>query len=398
MTRPILIAGAGIAGLTAALSLIRRGFEVRVLEQAPELHEVGAGLQLSANGTRLLFQLGLEDTLRAQALEPDGKEVRIWNTGEARLLFDLGTESEARYGYPYLMIHRSDLHSALADAVEAAQPGALMLGRRVVGLHDDDEQATLTFADGTTISGQAVVGADGVHSVLRGLMFGKHAPDYTGCVAWRGIARADALPPSLRRSIGTNWVGPGAHAIHYPVRGGELVNFVGIVEREEWTEESWTATGSREECARDFAGWHADVQALIANLEVEPNCWGLMGRAPMDRWWHGRSCLIGDACHPTLPFLAQGANMAIEDGFVLARCMDAHRDDLAEAFSRFQALRLERTSRVVIGSAENAKRFHNPTLAEPAGARAYVEEQWRPELVEQRYDWLFAYRGEEVPV
>ena len=395
---PILVAGAGIAGLTAALALARRGYAVTVFEQAAALKEVGAGLQLSANGTRVLYGLGLEQALSAIAREPEGKEVRIWSSGETRSLFDLGVVSKQRYGFPYLMVHRADLHRVLAEALEAAQPGAIQLNHRLVGVDDIAGPVQARFADGTECTGLALIGADGVHSALRGLMFGDDQPVYTGCVAWRGLARAENLPASLTRNVGTNWIGPGAHVVQYPVRCGALINFVGIVERDAWTAESWTTHGSREECATDYPGWHPDVHTLIANLEEPPNRWGLMGRTPMARWWRGAACLVGDACHPTLPFLAQGANMAIEDGFVLARCVDGCPGDLPSAFAAFQRLRHDRTSRIVLGSADNAKRFHNPALADPVQARSYLEEQWRPDRVEQRYDWLFAYKAEDVAV
>lgn len=401
MTSSVLVVGGGIAGLTAALALLCKGFDVRVVEQAAELREVGAGLQLSPNGTRLLTELGLGDALGVKAFEPEGKEVRIWNTGASQSLFDLGVVSRERYGHPYLMIHRADLHGILATAIEQTRPGTIELGRRlagVEGLDDDAREVTARFADGSSLRAGIVIGADGVHSTLRKLMFGDDSPAYTGCMAWRGLARADALPASLRRRVGTNWIGPGGHVIHYPVRNGELINFVGIVERDEWTVESWTVHGSRGECAADYAGWHEDVHRLIENLEEEPNKWGLMGRAPMERWWRGNACLIGDACHPTLPFLAQGANMAIEDGFVLARCLERHGDDVQAGFRSFQDLRHDRTSRVVTGSADNARRFHNPALADADLARRYVQEQWEPERVEQRYDWLFSYAGERLEI
>lgn len=398
---PILVVGAGIAGLTAALALARACIPVAVFEQAPVLREVGAGLQLSANGTRLLFSLGLQDTLEAIALQPQGKVVRIWNTGETRNLFDLGAISTTRYGFPYLMMHRADLHAALAAALEAVQPGALRLGLKVAGIdgiEDGSDRVRLTFTDGSVASGRAAIGADGVHSTLRKLMFDDDAPVYTGCMAWRGLARADLLPEQFRQEVGTNWIGPGAHVIQYPVRRGELINFVGIVERAAWTEESWTLRGTREECAHDFPGWHPDVHELIANLSEEPNRWGLMGRVPMQQWARGRACLMGDACHPTLPFLAQGANIAIEDGFVMARCLERYVGDIPTAFQTFQDLRLDRTSRVVLGSAENARRFHNPDLADPVKARQYLDTQWQPDRVEERYDWLFSYQAETIEV
>ncbi|MCS6765419.1 MAG: FAD-dependent monooxygenase [Candidatus Protistobacter heckmanni] len=388
----ILIAGAGIGGLTAALALTRRGFEVQVVEQAAELRELGAGLQLSANGVRALAQLGLGEALREVAVEPAGKAVRLWNSGQTWKLFDLGAESVQRYGHPYYTLYRADLHRLLAEAVLAVQPGAVMLGARTEG-----EEAVLTLENGAELRGAALIGADGVHSVVRRHILGPDRPVFTGCVAWRGVIPAHTLPQRLREPIGYNWVGPGAHVIHYPLRRGELVNFVGIVERGDWQVESWTEKGDVEECLRDFAGWHEDVHTLIRALDT-PFKWALMGREPASNWTEGRVTLLGDAAHPTLPFLAQGAVMAIEDGYLLARCLEASRHDPQAGLLAYQDARIERTSRIVRGSAENAKRFHNPALAHAEGAAAYVDREWSEEKVRARYEWLFEYNVDEARI
>lgn len=394
---PILIAGAGIGGLTTALALMQRGFEVEVHEQADALREVGAGLQVSANGNRVLFALGLAEALRRVAVPPTGKEVRLWNTGQAWTLFDLGAESVARYGFPYFMLHRGDLLQVLADAVRARRPDAIRLGSRVEGLDQDGDGVVLRLAGGRTARGQALIGADGVHSRVRHLLHGADAPVFTGCVAWRGLVPMQALPEPLRRPIGVNWIGPGRHVVHYPVRRGELLNFVGIVERDDWQVESWTERGDAGECARDFSGWHPDVQAIIERLDA-PFKWALMGRQPLARWSAGRVTLLGDACHPTLPFLAQGAVMAIEDALVLARCLDAHRADVPGALLRYEGLRAERTARIVRGSADNAKRFHADVLSSADEAQAYVDREWHPDKVLARYGWLFEYDATAVDV
>jgi salicylate hydroxylase len=393
----ILIAGAGIGGLTAALSLQKRGYDVQVCEQATELREVGAGLQLSPNGLRALYQLGLGDALRAVASEPAGKEIRLWSTGQTWKLFDLGATSVAQYGYPYFMIYRPDLHKVLADAVRAMKADAITLGAQCTGLRQTDDGVTLELADGSEVHGDLLIGADGVHSRIRGELFGADQPTFSGCLAWRGVIPMARLPQRLRRPVGTNWVGPGAHVIHYPLHGGELMNFVGIVERGDWQLESWTQKGTHQECHADFKGWHEDVHELIRNVDV-PYKWALMARAPLQQWSSGRVTLLGDACHPTLPFLAQGAVMAIEDGYIAARCIERYEDNPALALKKYEAARIERTTAIVLRSTENGRRFHNPALASSEGAAAYVDHEWAEAKVRERYDWLFRYNVDEAPI
>jgi salicylate hydroxylase len=387
---PILIAGAGIGGLTAALALLRAGYAVRVFEQAAKLAEVGAGVQISANGNRVLFGLGLGEVLQSLAWVPDGKEVRLWNTGETWNLFDLGAESVARYGFPYLMLHRADLHSALADAVMRLDPDCIRLGARCAGFADDGDRVRLRLANGDSAVGAALIGADGVHSVIRQALFGADKPKFTGMMAWRGVVPADRLPAGMLRPKGTNWVGPGGHVIHYFLRRGELFNFVGVRERRDWTVESWTAAGTVDECLADYAGWHPDIHAMIRGIET-PFKWALMARDPMPRWSVGRVTLLGDACHPMLPFLAQGANSAIEDGMVLTNCLKAHGRDVPAALAAYEAARRERTARLQKGSAANTDLFHNPVLADGKGAGKFVTENWAPDRVKARYDWIFDY-------
>jgi salicylate hydroxylase len=381
----VLIAGAGIGGLTAALAALRSGLDVEVYEQATELKEVGAGVQLSANGTRVFYELGIGEELKALSCEAAGKEIRLWNTGETWKLFDLGKASVERYGYPYFTVYRPDLLDVLATAVRRLKADAIHLGSKCVGFTQDASAVTLHLEKGEA-QGDALVGADGVHSRIRQGLFGEDKPQFSGIVAWRGIVPMERLP----RMVGVNWVGPGRHVVHYPLRAGRLMNFVGALERRDWRLESWSARGTTDELAADFAGWHGDVQALIRSIAM-PYKWALMVRAPLPRWTLGRVTLLGDACHSMVPFLAQGAVMAIEDGFVLSRALTEGRGDVPERLQRYESARRERTRRAVEGSADNIARFHNRALADPVKAREYVEREWAGQNVAARYEWLFRY-------
>ena len=389
----VLIAGAGIGGLTAALAALRRGFDVEVYEQAPELREVGAGLQLSANGTRVFYELGVGEALKAHSCEAAGKEIRLWNTGESWKLFDLGKVSIERYGYPYFTVYRPDLLEVLLAAIGRDR---IHLGAKCVGLSQDADRVTLELDGGTTACGDCLIGADGVHSQVRQSLFGGDRPQFTGIVVWRGIVPMEKLPKHMARMVGSNWVGPGAHVVHYPLRAGKVMNFVGALERSDWQVESWSARGTTEELAADFAGWHDDIQALIRNIPA-PYKWALMTRPPMERWSVGRVTLLGDACHSMVPFLAQGAAMAIEDGFVLARALSGS-GDVPVALRKYENARRERTRKAVEGSAANIGRFHHPALADPAQARDYVAREWAGQNVAERYEWLFRYDAATAPI
>ena len=392
----IMIAGAGLGGLTSALALIQRGHRVRVFEQANELRETGAGVQLGPNGTRILIALGLEPAMRQIVCAATAKEIRLGTTGQAWPVFDLGESSVERFGAPYWMVHRGDFHAVLLDAVRTAAPDAVRTGCGCVGFSQTGDTAILHLANGDRIDGDILIGADGVHSQIRQQMSGAGPACFTGLMAWRGLVPMDRLAPHQRRSVGANWLGAGGHVVTYPIRRGALLNFVGVVERDDWHVESWNEPGSHAECLRDLANWHDDVKAVIRAIDT-PYKWALLGREPLTAYVQNRVCLIGDAAHPTLPFLAQGGNMALEDAMVIARCLDLSSDP-GEALRRYQNARLDRTAAIVRGSSDNTRRFHNPALASAEGAAAYVEREFRPEKIRQRYDWLYEYDALTVPV
>ena len=382
--------------MAAALALLDRGHDVDVFEQAAELKEFGAGVQISPNGTRALDALGVLEPLRALSCETVGKEVRLWNTGRTWKLFDLGTEAIERYGFPYVTVFRPDLLQVLVDAVRAKKSDAIHLGKRATGASERDGRVTLAFEDGTTAVGDALIGADGVDFAHSPRSVRRRSPALLrhDRLARRDPDRARAATDQPRQ--GHQLDRRRRSVVHYPLRAGKLMNFVGIQERNDWRVESWTTEGSVEECLNDHKGWHPDVHALI---RAAPRLykWALMGRDPLPQWTVGRTTLLGDACHPTLPMLAQGAVMAIEDAVIIGRCFDKY-GDVETALKRYQEARVALTTRKVVGANDNAVRFHNPALGTEAGATAYVDREWSRDAVIRRYEWIFTYKVDTIEV
>ncbi|MEW6450229.1 MAG: FAD-dependent monooxygenase [Pseudomonadota bacterium] len=397
MSKKIIIVGGGIGGLSAALSLLKRGIDVEVYEQAPELREVGAGIQVSSNGTRVLYALGLEDALKQVQVLPSKRVIRHWQTGETWNWFDLGAVTRERYGTPHVMLHRGDLHGLLVNAVQAIKPGAFHLNARAVSVAQTPEQAEVTFENGRKAAAPFIIGADGIHSKVRAELFGAGKPEFTGCVAWRGLVPMEKLPPHLQAMQGVNWLGPKGHVLHYPVRRGEIMNFISFVERDDWQVESWVTQGTKDELANDFRGWHGDVHEMIRRIET-PYKWALMVRGPMPAWSRGRITLLGDACHPTLPFLGQGGVMSIEDGYIVAACLSKYFDDPATAFARYEEIRRERTATVVKKSHENRRSAFSPALANDNAVATEIAREWQQERVRERMEWLYAYDATAVAV
>jgi len=391
MTRHrILIAGAGIGGLTAGACLLRAGHDVTIFEQASELSEVGAGLQLSANATHVLHHLGLRAPLAEVGVRPGAYVFRLHDTGEEIHRFALSDEHEKLHGAPYYQLHRADVHTLLAAKVIELKRDAIRLNCRVTGFEENEDGIKLRLVDGTSVQGDLLVGADGLKSVICQQIVGNVPATYTGDAAWRITVPVGCLPQNFMDQVMMVWMGPGRHVVTYYLRAGALLNFVGLVETDEVSEESWTAKFSWDRFKADFEGWHADVQTIIDAADRD-GCyrWSLHYRPAITNWSTRRATLLGDSVHPTLPYLAQGACMAIEDGAVLTRALD-QADSIPNALQIYQRNRIDRTVRIVNQSTANRELFHLRTVDEIRASFANRDEG------ADRNAWLYSYNPLEI--
>lgn len=355
----IAIVGAGIAGLVAARALQLQGFRPVVYEQAAVLGDVGAGLTVSPNATHVLNAIGLEGVLERIGMRPDRGGVKHWQTGELMVQISRGSEMLQKYGAAYYQVHRADLHRELASLVVATDPRAIRTAHAFKGLREDASGVTLFFENGREAHADAVLGADGVRSRVRTQLFGADRPRFTGYMAYRGLVRVAHLPEGIIEPTSCLSTGPGRSFTRYLVRAGELVNFVGLTERDDWREEGWSIQATVKEMLAEYAGWYEDVRSIIAATpENGLFKWALFDREPLQEWTRGRVTLIGDAAHPMLPFLGQGAAMGIEDGMVIARAFAA-ADSIEGALRRYVEARLPRANWVMQESRKTALNYHS---------------------------------------
>lgn len=346
----IAIVGAGMGGLAVAGTLRRAGFtNLKVYEQASRFGRIGAGIQMMPNSMKVLRGIGVEDRLRKRAFAPYSHLNRVWDTGEVTTELAM---PESLYGAPYLCMHRADLHDALASVVP---DGMIELNKKLEGLDQKGGQVTLAFADGTRATADLVIGADGVHSTVRDILLGPERPYNRGRVAYRAVFPAELIGRDIGPSR-TKWWGVDRHIVVYYTRAdrSEVYFVTSVPEPIEWaTRESWSAKGDVNELRAAYEGFHPDVRAV---LEGCPDChkWAILEREPLPTWSKGRVVLLGDACHPMTPYMAQGAATSIEDAAVLTRCLEAiDGDDIEGALKRYEAHRKPRTSRIQAISSAN---------------------------------------------
>ncbi|MDZ7588716.1 MAG: FAD-dependent monooxygenase [Parasphingorhabdus sp.] len=379
----MLIIGGGIGGLTSALCLAHFGIKSTIFERAAGLEEVGAGIQLSPNAMRVMQRLGLEDAIIAAGCLPRAAQIRDGINGTVLATNRLGDTALSRYGAPYVHIHRADLVGILATALDQRQPGALRLQHRISAIRQNSERVELDIGK-NSIAGDLLIGADGMHSIVRATWATSEPPRYSGHTAWRFTAPTTALGRDAPLPAATVWVGDHQHAVTYNVRGGALTNFVGVVEAPLAGQEDWSATGSRAELRAAFGGWHRTISRMIDTADSF-NRWPLFDRPPLAHFHDHHIVLVGDAAHPMLPFLAQGAAQAIEDSYVLAQQL-ASTPDISTALAAYSAQRVERTVRVQRASVALADIYHRRPTALAVAAKPLATR-----IMGKQFDWLYGH-------
>jgi salicylate hydroxylase len=385
------IIGGGIGGVTLARALQARGIEFRLFERAQSFGEIGAGVQITPNAVKVLKALGLRQDLARVGFLPDAMVGRNWQTANELFRTPLKATAETVFGAEFYHVHRADLHAIICAGLPAE---SVRFDTRCVGVENSSGGATAIFDDGTRYEADVVIGADGIHSAVRGALWGEDKPQFTGHMCWRALVPVDKHPLPYVSPDASFWMGPKAHVVTYYVKGGSAVNIVAVGESSDWVKESWTEPSSTDELLAFYGGWHSDLIRLFENTDrTQTFKWGLFDRDPMDRWSVGRATLLGDAAHPMLPFLSQGAAMAIEDGYVLANALYHFGEDVEAALAAYEVERRPRTSRVQLQARERGKTYH---LSSPEEQRerdlAYQREQAEnPNAVGIRAEWIYEY-------
>jgi salicylate hydroxylase len=392
-SRTIIVAGAGIGGLTAALTLAKKGFRAAVFEQSPRLEDIGAGIQLSPNATRVLLSLGLGEALRPHIVAPENVRIRKAKSGRDIARVPLGAYAEQRFGAPFWVIHRGDLQTVLLEAVRANPDVALTLGARIEDYVVHPNGITVHARSGAIAAeerGIALAGADGLWSNVRARLGHAAPPRFGQRTAWRAVVPAGAVPSEFREPSINLWLGRNAHLVHYPVKAGAQINIVAIM-RDRSAEPGWNNTGAREEILARFSrwSWAAPARAVLAAPQQWAK-WALYDRRPLSAWGDGPVTLLGDAAHPLLPFLAQGAAMAIEDAAVLADHLAASLDDPAKAMRSYEETRHRRTAQAQQAARRNGGYYHS-SGAEAVLRNLALRVMGGKQLL-KRYDWLYAWK------
>lgn len=383
---PFLIVGGGIGGLAAAVALSRKGFRVHVIERAAEFGEIGAGIQLGPNIFRALSRLGLRDAVSADAWRPGGIEMRCALSGELVTRIPLGEPFRQHFKEDYAVTHRADMHAAILAAAQSSPLVTLETNRNVIDWQDDGGRVRVQMADGSEAVGRALIGCDGLWSGIRQRIIGDGKPRVSGHIAFRGVLKKSEVPEDLWRPDVVLWAGPRTHLVHYPLRRGELYNLVSVFHSDRY-EEGWDAEGSLNELIGHFKGQRPEVLRMLEKIEAW-RMWVLCDREPAKCWSKGRVTLLGDSAHPMLQYLAQGANMAVEDAVQLAEDVAARPNDLPAAFEAYNQARYLRTGKVQLMSRVYGQFYHAAGVT--AELRNMMLKERTPQQAYEASAWLYA--------
>ena len=407
LKEPIILSGAGIGGLFAALCLERQGFTSIILEKSKELSEVGAGIQIGANGARLIRELGLDEAIQQYSTCPEYGHMMDGKSGRKICTIPFNRASQKNYQLPYYQIHRADLLKVLVEAVNQRLPNCIKLGQEVVSIKQESTRVSVETASGESFFGSLLVGCDGIHSQVRNLLFKDGDPVFTDALAWRAIIPLNAQE-AQKADLAKVWVGEGKHLVQYPVNGGNALNLVAVVDAKVPVPERWQGGAPKMEFQQVFSDWCPEVKAHIAEA-MDSLCWGLYRRPVLTSWSVGRATLLGDAAHAMLPSLAQGAVMAMEDGYELAACLRRYKD-ITQALNAYEAARVDRSICAQRAAQVNHQFFHlhkktrtkyslialklleNIGRFLPGGSRLSLAER----IIARRYYWLYGYRSESM--
>jgi len=388
----VLIAGGGIGGLAASIALGRRGIATEILERSHFTEETGAGIQLGPNATRALAALGVLDVIEPHAFRPEAISIYDGISGRKLASVPLGKHAEQRYGAPYLTLHRADLHAGLRAVAQSLAPAVLRPGFELTAVDAQGGDVVARAVDGSEAKGASLIGADGLWSTVRPLIMPEASLRFTGASAWRALLPRDGLPSPFDAPVIGLWLGPRSHIVHYPVRGGRDLNIVAVTEGGAELQ-GWNQTGSAETLLAGFTRWTKDSKSLLERA-TGWRSWSLYRLTGLRRFSEGRIALLGDAAHPVLPYLAQGAALAIEDAVTLAACIEAWPGDPPAAFRRYEGLRRPRVARVQRLSRRFGWLYHLRGPLRPA--RNLILERRSEERALQRFDWLYRHEDERA--
>lgn len=385
------IIGGGIGGVALARSLQQQDIDFHLFERAAAFGEVGAGVQMTPNAVKVLKALGLAESLQQVGFLPEAMVGLNWESAHELFRTPLKSTCPDLYGAEFYHVHRADLHTMLVADIPTEK---VTFNAQCTDLQQNARSATAYFADGSTYEADLIVGADGIHSVVRNALWGNEKPQFTGHMCWRALVPVEEHPLPFVGPWASFWMGPSAHVVTYYVKGGKAVNIVAVAEAAEWVKESWTEASSTAELLDAYQGWHPNLIQLFERTDpAQTFKWGLFDHDPMAQWSVNHATLLGDAAHPMLPFLSQGAAMAIEDGYVLAQALTHYKGDLSTALAAYEAERRPRTSQVQLQARERGRTYH---LSSPEELRqrdlAYQQEQAKnPNAVGIRAEWIYEY-------